>query len=42
MPAGQLGDSCNKPDTDEGQEEMEEAKQKEINGTISGLAGSVE
>ena len=26
MPAGQLRDSCNKPDTDEGQEEMEWSK----------------
>ena len=26
MPAGQLGDSCNKSDTDEGQEEMEWSK----------------
>lgn len=26
MPAGQLGYSCNKPDTDEGQEEMEWSK----------------
>ena len=32
MPAGQLGDSCNKSDTDEGQEEMEWSKAERDKG----------